>query len=235
MLDLAVCDDEIAVLEVISSELRRQFERLGQKTKITCYHLGRELWKAFCSGECFDVFFLDIDMKDIDGIELARRLRERDCNSIIVFISNREEFVYKSFVAKPFRFVRKSELKNEIRQLVDDIIKESKRESDRNIVLNTRGTSVKLNPFEIIYVECNNKTLHIETESRTLHLEFRLSEMEKILSNCGFIKTHKSYLVNYRYIYSIEKSDVVLDSGNRIPVSKHRIADVKKEFRSLTI
>jgi len=235
MLNLAVCDDEIAILEVISSELRRQFERLGQKTNITCYHLGRELWKTFCSGASFDVFFLDIDMKDIDGIELARRLRERDCNSIIVFISNRDEYVFKSFVVKPFRFVRKSELKNELMQLVDDIIRECTREPDHSIILNARGSSIKLNPFEIIYVECNNKILHIETETRSLELEFKLGEMEKILDNCGFIKTHKSYLVNYRYIFSIEKADVVLDSGDRIPVSKHRIAEVKKEFRSLTI
>ena len=235
MLNLAVCDDEVTVLEVISSVLRRQFEKLGLKTNITCFHLGMELWKAFCSGTSFDVFFIDIDMKDIDGIALAKRLRERNCKAIIVFISGREEYVFKSFTVQPFRFVRKSEFKNEIMQLVEDIVKETKREADHNIVLDTRGSSVRLNPFEIIFVECNNKTLHIETEHKNLQLEFRLSEIEKMLEKYGFIKTHKSYLVNYRYIFSIEKTDIVLDTGGRVPISKHRITEVKKEFRSLTI
>jgi len=235
MLDLAVCDDDIAVLNMISSELWRQFERLGQKTSITCYHLGRELWKGFCSGKRFDAMFLDINMQDIDGIELARRIRGRDREGLIVFISNREEFVFKSFVANPFRFIRKSTFKSESGQLAEDIVKECRREPESGIILNTRGSSVKLNPNEIIYIECNDKILHIVTETRNLNLEFKLNEIERLLDNHGFIKTHKSYLVNYRFIFSIEKADVVLDSGDRIPVSKHRIADVKKEFRSLTI
>ena len=235
MIDIAVCDDDVVALDMISSELKHQFERLGQNTNITCFHLGRELRKSFYSGMYFDVFFLDIDMCDIDGIELAKQLREHSRDSLIIFISNHDEYVFKSFIVSPFRFIRKSMFKTESAQLAEDIIKGSERETKNSIVINARGMSVKLSPNEIIYIECNDKILHIVTEFKSLNLEFTLSEIEKLLENYGFIKTHKSYLVNYRYIFSIEKADVVLDTGDRIPVSKHRLAEVKKEFRSLTI
>lgn len=235
MLHIAVCDDEITVLEAISAKIQKVFEHLGQPVAITNYLQGVELRRRIFAGEHYDVLFLDIDMKDIDGIELSRHLRNNRIESLIVFISNREEYVFKSFSVRPFRFLRKIDLEGEIHSIIRDIIQEFNRKDPEFLLLETATACLKVNPYEIVYVECNDKTLRIVTEGKEHLLRYKISDLEAKLQRYGFLRTHKGYLVNYRYVFSIEKNEVILDTKERIPLSKHRIAEVKDQFRRLVI
>ena len=102
-------------------------------------------------------------------------------------------------------------------------------------MLTINKTFVSLDPFKIIYVECTNKTLSIVMENEKLEITYKLTDLEEMLKGYGFIRIHKGYLVNYRYIFSIERGEVILDIGERLPVSKYRISEVKEEFRRLAL
>lgn len=135
MLQIAVCDDEAIILDMLSKRIKREFEKLGHAVTISNFQYGVELRRRIFSGVRFDVLFLDIDMKDINGIELSKHLRENHTQSLIIFISNREEYVFKSFSVSPFRFVRKMDFEEEITEIIKDTIKELNREETNLLML----------------------------------------------------------------------------------------------------
>ena len=88
-------------------------------------------------------------------------------------------------------------------------------------MLTINKTFVSLDPFKIIYVECTNKTLSIVMENEKLEITYKLADLEEMLKGYGFIR--------------IERGEVVLDIGERLPVSKYRISEVKEKFRRLAL
>lgn len=234
MLNIVVCDDNDVTLYYIAKRIKSESEKIDIPTHIKCYVSANDLLEnlLFSSDPC--VFFLDIDMPERDGIELAKDILKSSPRAIIVFISNMERYVFRSFEAKPFRFIRKSCFEDEISETFSSIALEINRTLPDSIVIETSKSNFYIEPSKIYYIECCNKTLNIFTENACIPITYKLSDMEKKLENYGFIRTHKGYLVNYNYIFSINRSDILLDNKKLIPVSKYRLEEVKQKFRRLT-
>jgi DNA-binding LytR/AlgR family response regulator len=235
MLRVAVCDDESNALEIISNKIKNEFQKQQTEVNVDIYSCGTRLRHQIFCGQKYDAIFLDIQMPDIDGIELAKHFRETTPNSLIIFISNNEASVFRSISAGPFRFIRKIHFSRELPEAISAIIKHNSKNSDSFIVLETNKLSLHLIPYTIMYIECYDKTLHIITEYEQIKVTYKLSSLEKLLEGYGFIRIHKSYLVNYRYIYSIDKQTVELDNHSILPLSRPRLKEVKSEYRRLTL
>ncbi len=236
MIKVAICDDEPKAAEMIAHEVGRQFVRLGEQVDIARYESGTALKADVFSGTSFQVIFLDIGMPDINGISLGKRIKERDDKILIVFVSGREDHVFESFAASPFRFIRKTAFKEEISKTISDIVDTLKSKSAAGILIKFRQSFVKINPFDILYVEAENKVTRVVLTTREIESKTTLSEFEEILLPYGFIKVHRSYLVNYRFIFAIHKEDLILDNRKTfIPISRHRLSEVKNEFQRLTL
>lgn len=232
MLYIAVCDDEEVILKFISKEIQLLFHKYNQDVLIEQFQNGKSLLDYILSGHHYDVLFLDVDMPSLSGIEIGKQLRLQADSCTIVFISNHDEFVFDSFRVNPFRYIRKSNFKNEIKDTIFDLNKELL-VTNRLIKIHTQNNHVCLNPRNIIYIECNDKILKIVTNDKPIFMRYKLSDIQQELKEYGFIRIHKGYLVNFRYILSIEKNDVVLDSGEKLPISKYRVKDVINEFGRL--
>ena len=99
-----------------------------------------------------------------------------------------------------------------------------------------RGAEVFcVNPYDILYVESQRKLQYIHTTTGTLEAGSGMDEICQELAPCGFIRCHKSYIVNYRFISSIGKADILLDNKESIPVSRARLKNVKLEFQDLAL
>ena len=90
---------------------------------------------------------------------------------------------------------------------------------------------------DILYIQSIDKyvTIFLKDDQQSEALRFKMSDMEQKLIPYGFIRIHKSYLVNYRYIKNIQPTCVVLDNKKQLPVSRYRLDDIKIEFRRLTL
>lgn len=233
-LKVAVCDDEWETLEMVSREIKRVFRRKNFSVFVTEYSNERSLFQKIIAGEKYDVIFLDIDMPFVNGIQLAVNMRQAGINTLLIFVSNMEGHVYDSFAAKPFRFIRKSVFMQEMEHVAEDIIQELQME-DEGILFGSGNHTIHLNPYRIMYVECKGKILDIHYENRVIELSYQISAMEEQLKEYGFIRVHKGYLVNYRFIFKINKEELVLDDQSVIPVSRLRMNDVRSQYRRLTI
>lgn len=107
MLKLAICDDEPIALNIIYSALKQEFENKKIECQFSLFHNSNELIHKLNTGVRYDVLFADISMPGINGIELGVTFRNQLSNTILIFISTREDLVFDTFQAQPFRFIRK--------------------------------------------------------------------------------------------------------------------------------
>lgn len=232
MLYIAVCDDDEIILACISKEIQLAFQCYKQDITIDQYRSSEKLLFHITSGHHYDVLFLDVDMPSLSGIEMGKQLRAQADNCIIVFISSYERFVFDALQVSPFRYIRKSKFIEEVKEAVKALVHEFKFQ-DRLVTIHSQNSHLVLKPQNIIYVECNNKMLKIVLNDHSVFIRYQLSKLQQILIDFGFIRIHKGYLVNYRYISSVEGTDIVLESGSKLPVSKYRMKGVIDELGRL--
>ena len=172
-------------------------------------------------------------MPGIDGIQVCRHIRAQAPDSLVIFISNKEELVFQTFEVQPFRFIRKSEYQKLLPALVD-AISQKLEEQTKHLIFITEPGSGDIFSFDIrniFYVEAQRKNCLIVTTVGNSIVQCKISDMEEYLVPHGFIKIHRSYLVNCRHIFYIGKSTLQLTSGQELPISRGKVDKVKEGFR----
>lgn len=229
---IAICDDSRMTLEYMSEKIRNVFRQQKYSVSIETFD-NSEVFMKYIGYEFYDVIFLDVDMPNFSGFDIAKKLQVCAIASMIIFISNLEESVYESLQFRPFRFIRKSQFEKEIYDVIKALMK-TLMYSKEHITITASNQQIRLDPNKIIYVECMDKTLKVVSQSEVMELRYRLGDMESLLKEYGFIRIHKGYLVNYRCIASIKRNcEIVLESGERLPVSRKRVKEVFQEFGRL--
>ena len=231
----AVCEDSARTLEVIHEQLSKEFLRQNFKIEFDCYTEPEVLLETCRTGTAYHILFLDIDMPGINGIELCRRIQCGSPNVLTVFISGKDKMVFQTFQVRPFRFIRKSHFTEELPALVNDIIHEMRMQEGTSISIEElhSGNLYSLNTNQILYIEALVKDCRIVLTSQEIQIHYKLKDFEALLKQYGFLRPHRSFLVNYRYIFSIQKTSLILDNGQHIPLSRNRVDTVKEEFITL--
>ena len=237
MLQAAIVEDEKVFLENTRDLLSGEFDKRHVSIAFDSFSEGQSFLNMLTQHFNFDIVFLDIEMPGIDGISVCRKIREMAPETIVVFVSNKEELVFQTFEVQPFRFIRKSELKEVVGSLVDALMTEIKRRSPQVIILQepTGGDVFSFDVRNILYVEAQRKDCRIVTIANESLARIKLSDIEDRLKPYSFIKTHRSYLVNPEHIAQIRKNGVLLENGQEIPISRGLYDQVRQDFISYTM
>lgn len=232
----AICEDEIGIRDYLESELHKAFAEKQVTLLTQTYDSGEELLVDFRPETPAQIYFMDIEMPGRSGIDICREIVSLAPAALIVFISNKEELVFKSLEVRPFRFVRKNHFQEEAEPLVRDILRElhSRRPSCISIQEQNSPRIVSVNVGELQYVEVFLKHCTLHTARETISVKVSLAELEKLLAGRGFVKPHRSFLVNYRYIFSIDRESLILDDQTEIPMSRRKTEEIKREFLRLS-
>lgn len=234
--EAAICEDQTTELDFLQKELQLAFQRKNFPIHIEAYKNGTTFLKNLSINNTrYDILFFDIEMPGINGIDLCRRIRNDFPDILIVFISNKEELVFQTFEVRPFHFVRKNYFSKELEWLTSAIINELHSREDIQISVQELHSNrvYTWNINQIIYVEALAKRCQVITEHNSINLQYRFMDFENSLLPHGFLKPHRSFLINYRYVSIIEKDTIILDNGKQLPISRNRIADIKTQFLQL--
>ncbi|MDE6433213.1 MAG: LytTR family DNA-binding domain-containing protein [Lachnospiraceae bacterium] len=221
---IAICDDEKSAIESLKRELEKAVEKLQVKMDIYEYQTGEELL-ADITKQQIEVVLLDIDMPGMSGMETANCLMEKCPLLNIIFLTNREDMVFQALKYRPLRFIRKNHVRDELTEAIEAAMK--KIASEMYVVSFGRG---KIAIKDILYIESNKHYIDIHMQEKIQQFRGRISDCEKGLGDYGFVRVHKGYLVNIRYIESFLTDTVVLDNKERIPVSRNRIEEVRVQY-----
>ena len=222
---IAVCDDEFMALEEIITCLKD----FAIERKVNIEYEAFESYEPL--GERideFDVFIMDYKTPVIDGLTFAKLIREKYSDSkTIIFITAYDDIVYDAFTVKTHRYLLKPLDRNKLFEALDSYISEK---NEKNLVLKSDGISDVINISDIMYIEVNDKECRICTESSQIISRKPISYFENQLSDSGFFRVHRAYLVNLRKIGSYEKSKIQLVNGEAINMSVRKYQDFCREY-----
>lgn len=215
---IAICDDVKFYRDKIKGYLE-EYKKIYPEINIMEFNSGEGLIKAYDNEETFDFLFLDIHMKDIDGVETARKIREKDEHIIIFFITSYVNYVSDTFRVGAFQFLIKPIKKSDFKKDFDRAI-ELYRLNYSKYIVKYKGTTTNLEIRNIVYIEGYNRHLYIFDGVNKHECVGKLKDEEKKLSVYGFVRCHQGYLVNMNYIKSIDKTSIILKNEDSIPVSR---------------
>lgn len=216
MIRIAVCEDSIPV----QAQIEDHISEILTDCPVEIFSSGEELL-SFLSREKrrFSLYLMDISLPGISGIETAAAIRERDPYALIIYITDYKEYVYEVFETLPYRFITKPIDKDIFHKAISDAVNYI---TDRGELFHFHVDRVQYQiPFqEIIYFESNLRRVTLHTGKEAFSFYGRLRDLSEHLNPMLFVRTHASYLVNMEYIRSIRDAEVLLSTGEHIPVSR---------------
>ena len=224
-LRVAVVDDEASARCALKKLLDGLAHRCGCTIECLEYPSGAVL--VANPPNDIDILFIDIEMPLINGVDAAMELRKSNDNLAIVFTTAYEEYALQSYSVQAKRYLVKplsaTNFEREIVPLIQEIV------SVRNELVRVKSFDglrvIKLR--SIVYLETTpKKTVRFRKVTGTLEARGSLSDWEHCLVPKGFSRCHSGYLLNLFYVRRIEQTEVLLATGERVPLSKHR----RKEF-----
>lgn len=229
---IAVCEDNPSSLVYIQQAIQGLLPSFGFNGIISAFASSTRFLNVLQEGGHFELYFLDIDMPEIDGLKAAASIRELDKNAVIMFVSAKEEYVFASFRVQPFRFIRKSHFKTELPEALAEYFNQKMLLDKAEILtISIQNTTYRFNVNEIQYIQAKDNYLDIITGEKNTLIRYKISDMEKLLEKYQFLRIHKSYLVNFQYIYIVRNKQVILENGITLPVSRHRAEEVQIKFK----
>lgn len=228
MIRLAICDDELSYQNILKQKILSIFEKEKTNVEISTYSSGEELLKAMKDKKA-DVIFLDIDMPEMSGLNVAGDVMNILPKVSLVFVTNRDDLVFDALRCNPFKFIRKSHLDEELADSIKSVIEKTVKE-DFTLVLDDGKQIISLSVHEIHYIESIKHYVYIYTDLQEYKLRLKLSECEEKINDYGFIKIHNSILVNTRKIKKITSKEVILVDDKTLPISRANADNVKSQY-----
>lgn len=231
---IVICDDEPKILDNLSQRIKDAFIQLKLEVEYCCTTDSTQVMEYLQTNDV-DVIFLDIDMPVFSGMDIAAYLNEKHPQAILVFVTSHDALVYQSFAYRPFGFIRKTHLDEELRDVMNRIGKELQNRK-RDIVINKGQELVRILIQDILYLESEGNYLNIYTKNEVFRIRETMINMEKELLEKGFLRCHKGYLINAEHIEKFKTTEVDLRSGNvfqTIPVGRSYEKEVRSRIMEL--
>ena len=170
--------------------------------------------------ENFDILILDIEMKDVGGIAVKNYFQNRKKDTIIIFVTSHNEMMSQAFGVNVMGFVTKSYLDNQLPVMLESAIKR---------VLNTVNIE-GVDSRKVCYIQAEHvyNILHLENDTE-MSVRCSSADLEKMLEGVGFIRVHRTYIINMAYVEHIRDKSVVIN-GKEIPVSSRLKSRLKNEY-----
>lgn len=232
MFRVAVCDDEQVICSQIENIILNFAVANNEKIDTQVFYSGEELCRFLETGQGFDLIFLDIELKLINGIEVGKRIREELDNQIlqIVYISGKDSYYKDLFDVRPMHFLHKP---IEEAEIVKDL-RLAMKLSDKlgGVFIYKKGHEIYRKPVKnILYFESSNREVKMVTTEGEEVFYGKLDEVFNQVAKYHFMYIHKSYIVNYFFVTKFKYEEVTMSNMEVLPISQAR----RKTTRELQV
>ncbi|MHC1723294.1 MAG: LytR/AlgR family response regulator transcription factor [Aminipila sp.] len=229
MISIAVCDDNTIECLSISNKIHDFLLQTGVEHTILEFFDGAELLE---SNNSFDIVFLDIKMKKMNGLKTAELLRKKIKHFILVFVTSYQEYVYQAFDVEAFNYILKPINNNKLAKTLERAIAKNANQRDNFIIINKNREIIKINLADVIYFEIQGRVINVHYNNIIVQYYERLNTLEQKLYGQHFFRCHKSYLINLQYVEKFNKTEISMDNGDTVLLSKRRYDEFSKKFLS---
>jgi len=227
-LKLAICDDEQEHLKKMASAVRGWGQEHGYALEVSTFASAEAFLFAYEEDHTYEILLLDVEMRGMSGVDLAKRLRKEGNRVEIIFTTSHFEFYGEGYEVDALHYLIKpiddSKLKAVLDKAVERILVEPP-----SLIISCNGEMVKLPESDIWYVEALLHYTVIHTGEKEYKVKENFSVFAKKLSE-DFFQTHRSYLVSLKHIKRISRGLVTLENGMELPLSRGKYDAVNRAY-----
>lgn len=231
---VAICDDDLNYCGILERHLLKISEKyINLTVDIDVYQSGEEMLRMIEIEKMRpQILFLDMEMAQMNGIETARKLRKKDRNMLIIYVTSYDKYTMDSFEVSPFRYLLKPVDYEKMEQVfsaaVDDILN-----NHASLFLKRNNEQIQINCEEVISIVCENgRMLRIVTkEEQPQNLFYaKMKDVEKQLNPFIFIKINQGTIINLNFVHIITSDEIHLTTGETLTISRGRKRAVKEAY-----
>ena len=229
---IAICDDRKEDAEYIASAVKQWAEENYIPVEVETFPSGESFLFRYEEKKDYDILLLDVEMKAISGMELARRIRRENDSVQIVFITGYPDYISEGYDVSALHYLMKPISAGKLSEVLNRAA-EKRKKAEKAVFFTGESETLRVGVSEIISVEAFAHSCVITTARSGLAVRASISAIEKQLQEAApeeFIRCHRSYIVGVRYIKSISKTTVTLDNAASIPLSRSRYQAVNQAF-----
>lgn len=227
---LAFIDDEPAQSLVLKDMILAWEQKTGQACEITVFESGEAFLFEHPDNYPYDLLLLDIQMKGLSGIELAKRIREKDEKIMLAFLTNCGEYVFAGYEVLAARYLMKPLEEEKIFELLDYAGSRSRKEK-QYFICSAQGETVRVDVEEIAFAEAQKHYVRmLLKDGRELVVKYNFTDLVQELPEDRYVLAHRSYLVNLGCVERITKTECLLNDGGSIPVSRSKYKALNEAF-----
>lgn len=229
-IEILLCDDDKDFLQRMAETVAQQ--PLPKEISVAITKSFRPTNLSDCQLSKYQIMFLDIDMAERSGMDIARRVRELRLDTIIIFVTNYPQFSLEGYEVRAFRYLLKQELQQILPIYFHDALAE--------ILQNNKGLQFSVNaeayyvPYrDIIYLGSDQRVIYLYTVKPMQgadHFYGKMEDLARKLEPEGFLRIQKSYLVNMAHIKKLNYDHVILSNGKELSVSRKGYAQMKIQY-----
>ncbi|MGL5439108.1 MAG: LytR/AlgR family response regulator transcription factor [Filifactoraceae bacterium] len=224
MINIGICDDELQYRSKIKDILTEILSSDHINYNIYEFSSGEDLLDNYPKN--LDILIMDIQMKRINGMDTARKIREFNEKLEIIFMTSFSEFMQEGYEVKAYRYVLKPITHMKISKNILPCINEIMRNKNNYLSITVKNYIDRIRIDDITYIETDRPNIVIYTNNNTYTTKMSISKIEKTLRSYGFFRCHNSYIVNLKLVESMNGNIIVVE-GKDIPISKYRVKDLK--------
>ena len=231
---IGICEDEKQVRELLAEVVLKT----QQSIVVEEFSDGEALLNYFSKGNMVDVLFLDIHFGEkTNGIHIAKRLRGKSASvmklPLIVFITGYPEYMPEAFSLHAYQYLVKPVSETEFLKVLQAACKEAEKIrylcGEEKLKIQIAGNTLMIPVRDILYLESFGRKICIHRREDTVEFYGKLSDVEKEFSG-RFCKIHRCFLVNLEYVYSYGRTQIIMENGEILPISKYRHEDFLKSY-----
>ncbi len=230
MLKIAICDDEQSICSKLEKMILNFKKEYREEIIVEVFYSGSELYNYIATEHSFDVIFLDIEMKTLNGIDVGKKIRKEmnDYNTKLIYISGKDSYDRMLFDVQPLHFLSKP---LDEKKVVEDLILALRLSDNDETVFSYKvgQETCRIKLKNIIYFESEEREVKIITTEDKIErfyatMDFVLSEVEK----CNFIRIHRRFIINFNQVVKFKSSEVVMSNGDTLSIGQSKRKEVKE-------
>lgn len=226
-MEIAIIDDDLEFSKVLQRDVERFISVLFTKFNVDIIN---DNFFSNSVNKKYDIYFLDIDLDKVSGINIGRKLLVSETNPIIIFVSSREDLVFSSFSVRPFYFVRKSNIEEDMK-IMFLLLKKYLKENMNLFTFEFYDRKTNLFLKDIFMLESKGHDIILYTKYG--EYEYR-STMKNILDVLGteiIVQFQKSYAVNLDYVKEINRGVLILKNGQEYNIGRKFKENVMQKYK----
>ena len=227
MIRVAFCDDDSHFLERLHQSVDLWFTEHQIVSSCPEYLSAKALWDSI-ETTGFDIFFLDIEMPEIDGMELARQIREALPDSVIIFLTSHDEFAPDGYRVQALRYLSKQTWKKYLSEALSAAMEQQEKQPTGSLAVSHYGNIHRIPYRDILYIRHISRYCQIVTKAgKTIQDERGIKRLFEIIEDERFIFIDRGAFINLDYIQKIENGEAVMINGDSLPISRRLLPHVK--------